>query len=59
MKKQIQRIYHISLLNDESQEHDRKNFLEAMKKHSEDFTAIVLVLVLSAIMIMLALMGLV
>jgi len=57
MKKQIQRIYHISLLNDESQEHDRKNFLEAMKKHSEDFTAIVLVLVLSVIMILLALIG--
>lgn len=59
MKEVIKRQYLITLLNDEANDMDRKRFLKAMKEHSDSFYTMATFIIIVAITMILALLGVV
>jgi F0F1-type ATP synthase assembly protein I len=55
----LRRIVYTNNLTDEASEMNKKNFIKAMKKHSEDFSAIVLFILIGAGVVMLAIAGII
>ena len=55
----LRRIVYTNNLTDEATEMTKKNFINAMKKHSEDFQLVILFICIGAIVIFFALCGLI